>query len=100
MDTNCQGQTLIYIIYSIIRVFFYHQLTNINDKSQISCEICDNVFASKQYLKSHIDNVHGGKSYDCNICSKHFLSKGSIKKHAMIVHRRNRCKNIRKQKKI
>ena len=52
----------------------------------LSNQFCDNVFASKQYLKSHIDNVHGGKTYDCNICSKHCPSTDSLKKHTVFVH--------------
>src|SRR6266404_27202 len=51
------------------------------------CEICDNTFANKTNLKSHIETVHQGKrNYSCHLCEKKYSTGSNLNAHVKIVH--------------
>ena len=52
------------------------------------CDICENVFNSKQKLKKHMTTVHENheKVFNCNICTKKFRTKKGFMNHTMIFH--------------
>ena len=64
------------------------------------CNICDETFTQKGYLRTHKDSVHEGKKYPCNICDKHFTEKGHLRRHKDSIHEGIQLKEKRKLTKL
>ncbi|XP_047039561.1 zinc finger protein 569-like isoform X2 [Helicoverpa zea] len=52
----------------------------------ISCNICNRVFANKGMLKTHLGSVHGTKLYQCKQCTEKFPSPYAMKRHMILSH--------------
>ena len=63
-----------------------HQQIHDTEKEH-ECEYCSKRFASKSYVKEHIDSKHlNRKKFSCEICDEKFTQKGSLKRHQMTKH--------------
>lgn len=68
----------------------YHNKKDIVDEKmlielkQLGCDICSDLFPSKELLQKHI-LVHVGKNpYICDVCSVGFSSKEILQKHVLV----------------
>ena len=57
-------------------------------KSNNSCEICEEVFKSKATLEKHFIFVHNNTAEECccNICQKKFATENKLTLHIKIAH--------------
>ena len=56
-----------------------------NEKDR-TCSLCDRVFARKDYIKKHINEVHANKKFECTICGSFLKSKDVLMSHQKLVH--------------
>ena len=52
----------------------------------ISCDICQKIFKTKDNLKNHYQSVHKSIKYPCDQCCKQFTRKDHLKTHIQSVH--------------
>ena len=71
------------------------------NEETINCEICHKEFATRYYLKRHIETAHEGqKNYHCYKCEKSFEYQRTFKKHVKRVHKSNINQNDVEKDKI
>ena len=55
--------------------------------ARIICEFCEEFFARKTDLNSHIEAIHNGKTPLCDLCGKTFAQAKFLKRHIKYVHK-------------
>ena len=73
------------LLSTLSQSYFTNKMENTKDPK---CDICENVFGTKQKLKKHITTVHekNEKVFSCNICTKSFHTEGGFTYHTKIFH--------------
>ena len=50
-------------------------------KPQVKCTLCEKVFNSEQYMKSHRTRVHKEKDFTCRLCETKFKTEKDLQAH-------------------
>ena len=61
-----------------------HSIIKTNQSFQ--CKLCDETFASKTTLNSHIRSSCQAKPFKCKMCDKSFGTKKNLKSHITLIH--------------
>ena len=72
----------------ISRKYFKHHINQFrHDLNRINCSQCEKSFATKEYMKKHVQIVHMNKNYKikCEKCEK-FITRNNLKQHNDTVH--------------
>ena len=74
-------------IFATRQVLKTHVKTVHDVRTMYVCELCDMKFKQVYNLQAHTKNAHGlANHFECKTCGKHFARKGNLSIHVKTVH--------------
>lgn len=80
---RCDNRSFTFKIDLDNHIYNYHRTID------MECDICTEVFLSKDALNAHMSSIHNiVKSHKCSLCDKQFICDESLTLHNTIIHSR------------